>query len=85
MSIIDFENKVNNVRKNLYGLSLKIKDLFQLFDTRNVGYFTFEDYILYLTKYGMLDENLKVDLLFIRLDKNRNGNIEMYEILDEIE
>ena len=33
----------------------------------------------------MLDENLKVDLLFIRLDKNRNGNIEMYEILDEIE
>ena len=85
MSIIDFENKVNNVRKNLYGLSLKIKDLFQLFDNKNMGYFTFDDYILYLKKYGMLDENLKVDLLFIRLDKNRNGNIEMYEILDEIE
>ena len=85
MSIIDFENKVNNVRKNLYGLSLKIKDLFQLFDSKNMGYFTLDDYILYLKKYGMLDENLKVDLLFIRLDKNRNGNIEMYEILDEIE
>ena len=50
-----------------------------------MGYFTFDDYILYLKKYGMLEENLKVDLLFIRLDKNRNGNIEMYEILDEIE
>ena len=84
MSIIDFENKVNNIRKNLYGLSLKIDEIFELFDVRNFGYFTFEDYILYLKKYGLIEENLKVDLLFIRLDKNRNGKIEKYEIFDEI-
>ena len=84
MSIIDFENKVNNMRKNLYGLSLKIDEIFELFDVRNFGYFTFEDYILYLKKYGLIEENLKVDLLFIRLDKNRNGKIEKYEIFDEI-
>ena len=84
MSIIDFENKVNNMRKNLYGLSLKIDEIFKLFDVRNFGYFTFEDYILYLKKYGLIEENLKVDLLFIRLDKNRNGKIEKYEIFDEI-
>ena len=84
MSIIDFENKVNNIRKNLYGLSLKIDEIFKLFDVRNFGYFTFEDYILYLKKYGLIEENLKVDLLFIRLDKNRNGKIEKYEIFDEI-
>ena len=84
MSIMDFEKKVDNIRKDFYGLSLKIKELFNLFDPKNKGYFTFEDYILYLKKYGLLEENLKVDLLFIRLDKNRNGKIEMYEILDEI-
>ena len=84
MSIIDFENKVNNMRKNLYGLSLKIDEIFKLFDVRNFGYFTFEDYILYLKKYGLIEENLKVDLLFIRLDKNRNGKIEKHETFDEI-
>ena len=84
MSIIDFENKVNNMRKNLYGLSLKIDEIFELFDVRNFGYFTFEDYILYLKKYGLIEENLKVDLLFIRLDKNRNGKIEKHETFDEI-
>ena len=84
MSIIDFENKIDKIRKDLYGLSLKIKDIFQLFDHKNFGYFTFEDYILYLKKNGLMDENLKVDLLFIRLDKNRNGNIELYELQDEI-
>ena len=84
MSIMNFEKKVDNIRKDFYGLSLKIKELFNLFDPKNKGYFTFEDYILYLKKYGLLEENLKVDLLFIRLDKNRNGKIEIYEILDEI-
>ena len=84
ISIIDFENKVNNIRKNLYGLSLKIKDIFKCFDTKNLGYFTFEDYILYLKKNGLIEENLKIDLLFIRLDKNRNGNIDIYEVLDEL-
>ena len=84
LSIIDFENKVNNMRKNLYGLSLKIKDIFELFDLENKGYFTYDDYILYLNKNSLMEENLKADLLFIRLDKNRNGNIENYEIYDEI-
>ena len=84
LSIVDFENKVNDMRKNLYGLSLKIKNIFDLFDLDNKGYFNFEDYILYLKKNSLIDENLKVNLLFIRLDKNRNGNIETYELYDEI-
>ena len=84
MSIIDFENKVNNMRKNFYELSLKISEIFKLIDVQNFGFFTFEDYIAYLKKFGFDEENLKIDLLFIRLDKNRNGKIEMYEVLDEI-
>jgi Ca2+-binding EF-hand superfamily protein len=84
MSIIDFENKVNNMRKDFYELTLKISEIFKLIDVRNFGFFTFEDYISYLKKFGFDEENLKIDLLFIRLDKNRNGKIEMYEVLDEI-
>ena len=84
LSIVDFENKINDMRQNLYGLSLKIKNIFELFDLENKGYFNFEDYILYLKKNSLLDENLKVNLLFIRLDKNRNGNIETYELYDEL-
>ena len=84
MSIIDFENKLNNFRKNLYGISLKIKNIFNLFDKRDIGFFNFEDYVLYLKENGLFEENLKIDLLFIRLDKNRNGKIELYELEEEM-
>ena len=84
MSIIDFENKINNFRTNLYGISLKIKDIFNLFDKRELGFFNFEDYVLYLKENGLYEENLKIDLLFIRLDKNRNGKIELYELEEEM-
>jgi Ca2+-binding EF-hand superfamily protein len=84
MSIIDFENKINNFRTNLYGISLKIKDIFNLFDKRDLGFFNFEDYVLYLKENGLYEENLKIDLLFIRLDKNRNGKIELYELEEEM-
>ena len=84
MSIIDFENKINNFRTNLYGISLKIKDIFNLFDKRDLGFFNFEDYVLYLKENGLYDDNLKIDLLFIRLDKNRNGKIELYELEEEM-
>ena len=84
MSIIDFENKLNNFRKNLYGISLKIKNIFNLFDKRDIGFFNFEDYVLYLKENGLYEENLKIDLLFIRLDKNRNGKIELYELEEEM-
>ena len=83
-SIIDFENKINNFRKNLYGISLKIKNIFNLFDKRDIGFFNFEDYVLYLKENGLYDDNLKIDLLFIRLDKNRNGKIELYELEEEM-
>ncbi len=84
MSIIDFENKINNFRKNLYSISLKIKNIFNLFDKRDIGFFNFEDYVLYLKENGLYNDNLKIDLLFIRLDKNRNGKIELYELEEEI-
>ena len=63
---------------------MKIKNIFNLFDKRDIGFFNFEDYVLYLKENGLYNDNLKIDLLFIRLDKNRNGKIELYELEEEI-
>ena len=83
--IINYENEINEMRKGFSILIRRIKDIFKLFDLKGLGFFVFEDFIRYLKDNEMLDESLNVDLLFIRLDKNRNGKIDFTEIADEIE
>ena len=73
------------MRKGFSILIRRIKDIFKLFDLKGLGFFVFEDFIRYLKDNEMLDESLNVDLLFIRLDKNRNGKIDFTEIADEIQ
>ena len=83
--IISFENGINEMRKGFSILIRRIKDIFKMFDIKGLGYFNFEEFIRYLKENDMLDESLSIDLLFIRLDKNRNGKIDFSEIADEIE
>jgi calmodulin len=83
--IIKLENEINEMRKSFSILVRRLKDIFRMFDLRGIGYFNFEDFIRYLKDNEILDESLNVDLLFIRLDKNRNGRIDFTEIADEIE
>ena len=81
--LIDFENKVNIERKSL---KINIKEIFNIFDNNNEGYFYFPNFVTYLTSYGLLDdEKINPDLLYIRLDKNRNGRIDFNEFIDEME
>ena len=83
--IISFENEINEMRKGFSILIRRIKDIFKMFDIKGLGYFNFEEFIRYLKDNDMLDESLSIDLLFIRLDKNRNGKIDYSEIADEVE
>ena len=83
--IINLENEINEMRKGFSILIRRIKDIFKMFDLQGLGFFNFKDFIRYLKDNDMLDESLNVDLLFIRLDKNRNGKIDFTEIADEIE
>ena len=83
--IISFENDINEMRKGFSILIRRIKDIFKMFDIKGLGYFNFEEFIRYLKDNDMLDESLSIDLLFIRLDKNRNGKIDYSEIADEVE
>ena len=41
--------------------------------------------IVYFTNNGLLDNNNEANLLFIRLDKNRNGKIDYPEVEDEFQ
>ncbi len=83
--IINCEIKINEMRKNFSILIRRLKDIFRMFDINELGFFNFQDFLRYLKDNEMLDEALNVDLLFIRLDKNRNGKIDFTEVADEIE
>ena len=84
-AIIKNENEINEMRKGFSILIRRLKDIFKLFDKEGFGFFGFDEFITYLKDNEMLEESLNVDLLFIRLDKNRNGKIDFTEIADEIQ
>ena len=79
--LIDFENKANIEKKSL---NIDFKDVFNELDTEKQGYFNFENFIDYLKGYNLIEENINPDLLYIRLDKNRNGIIDLEEFAQEM-
>ena len=83
--ILAAENEINNMRKLFGTLRLNLRDIFSLIDKRNLGSFTTDELIEYLENNRMMNNNRDADLLFIRLDKNRNGKIDFSEIEDEIQ
>ena len=83
--LIETENEINNFRRTLGILRIKLRDIFRLVDLINRGYFTNDDLIAYIQSQNIEYEDKDLDLLFIRLDKNRNGKIDYKEIEDELQ
>ena len=84
--IINYEVEINEKRKDLLILKKKLKDIFYLFDKKDIGFFGFEEFKKYIEENKLInDKNLNGDLLFIRFDKNRNGKIIFEELSDEFE
>ena len=81
--IIDFELRINDIRKQMNNLKRKIPEFFKLIDINNLGYFEYSDLINYLQKSKINYKRLNADLLFIRLDKKRKGKINYEEFEDE--
>ena len=79
--LIDFEDKANIEKKSL---NIDFKNVFNELDTEQQGYFTFENFLDYLKGYDLIEENINPDLLYIRLDKNRNGIIDLEEFAEEM-
>ena len=82
-AIIKYENKFNFMRRGFTTLNLKLKKLFGKIDTGKKGAFSNDDLVVYMKKNRIFTDNKELDLLFIRLDKNRNGKIDFKEIYDE--
>ena len=83
--IINSENDINNNRKLFGTLRLKLRDIFGLLDYIRKGYFTNSDLIVYLQNRGLFGSSKDADLLFIRLDKLRNGKVDYRNVEDEIQ
>ena len=82
--IINEENKLNNLRKEFsYSLKNNLEELFNEIDIMNNKYFDNQDFLIYIQKKGIFIDENACDLLFIRLDKNRNGTVELNEIEKE--
>ena len=83
--IINSENDINNNRKLFGTLRLKIRDILGLLDCLRRGYFTNSDLNVYLRNNCLFSTNKDADLLFIRLDKCRNGRVSYGDVEDEIQ
>ena len=81
--IIEFEFRVNYLRKKIGNLRKKLKEIFNIIDEENKGYFEYSDLINYIKKCRIICKQLGVDLLFIRLDKKRKGKIYFEDLEDE--
>lgn len=82
--IIKEENRLNDMRRE-FSLSLKndLNSYFNNIDFKNNRKLDQQDLLAYLQKKRIFIDENGCDLLFIRLDSNRNGTIELNEIEKE--
>ena len=84
-SIFNYESKFNFIKINLTTLRLKLIDLFKTIDVQNKGFFTVQDLSNYLHRNKIFTNMKDCNLLFIRLDKKRDGKIDYEEFKEELE
>ena len=84
--IIKYENEINNLRRTFGSLRIRLRDIFGEIDYLKKGFFTNKEFVMYLNNEQFVIEDEKdIDLIFIRLDKNRNGKIDYREVEDELQ
>ena len=84
-SLIDYENKFNNMKSCYSSLRCKLRDVFRNLDQCSFGSFSSNDLQCYLQKNCVMGNSKDADLLFIRLDKNRDGKVDYCEFEDELQ
>ena len=66
-------------------MRLQLKVIFALIDKTGKGFFDIDELMVYLVDNNLAENNKGDDLLFIRLDKNRNGKVDFTLIDDELQ
>jgi len=82
--ILNYEKKFHYMKRNFTNMRLSLNKLFINIDIYNRGFFTEEDLCNYLKNMRIFTNNKDADLLFIRLDKNRDGKVDLNEFEEEL-
>jgi len=82
--IIQSENKLENMRCTLSDARCQVCSIFKCIDKCCCGYFNDCDLINFLKSRCVFASDTDIGLAFIRLDRNRNGRIELWEVIDEL-
>ena len=80
--IISGEKKLNELREDYYKNNC-MKNLFGLIDNSGMGCFSENDLKKYLIDNEIYTDGKSCVLLFLRLDKNRDGKVDICEFEEE--
>ena len=82
--IIDCEREINQVRAGFDSLRSKYSEVVKFLDYSKRGVINRSDLKLYLTQFNKFTTSRECDLLFIRLDRTRSGEVGINEIENEL-
>ena len=82
--IIECEREINQVRAGFDSLRSKYSEVVKFLDYSKRGVINRSDLKLYLTQFNKFTTSKECDLLFIRLDRTRSGEVGINEIENEL-
>ena len=82
--IIECEREINQRRAEFDSLRSKYAEVIKFLDYSKRGVINRSDLKLYLTQFNIFTTSKECDLLFIRLDRTRTGEVNINEIEDEL-
>ena len=85
VNIFNGEFILNKIKESFTSLKIKFNDIFKMLDPMGNGYFGEKELAIFLQKNGIFNNSNDCDLIFLRINKLRNGKIDFQEMLDEIE
>ena len=85
VSIFNGEFILNKIKEIFISLKVKFNDFFHLLDPLGDGHIGEKDLAIFLQKNEIFDNSNNCALLFLRLNKLRNGKIDFQEMCEEIE
>ena len=82
--LIQCENELNLIKKNIIGINIYLKHIFNKIDKDRLGYISDIELLMYLQNCNINCSETEFILIFSKFDKNKNGKIKINEIEEEL-